>query len=171
MGLVRLMDRLTGAVGLGGACLVVPLFTVMVYEVLARFLFNLPTFWAYELAYMMTGSHFALGIAYVLREDAHVRIDFLYARFPRRVKKAVDLAVMVGVLLPVIWWLTWRLLDSAWSAFSIGEVSGESSWNPVIWPFRAVVAFGFVVFGLQILAEIAKAARIVLGHETEAGEA
>ena len=171
MALVRLMDRLTGAVGLGGACLVLPLFAVMVWEVLARFFFNLPTFWAYELAYMMTGSHFALGVAYVLREDAHIRIDFLYARFPRRVKRAVDLVAMAGLVLPVIWWLTWRLLDTAWTAFSIGEVSGESGWNPVIWPLRAVVSFGFVVFSLQILAEIAKAARVVLGRDCEAREA
>ncbi len=170
MGLVRLMDRLTGAVGVGGACLVLPLFTVMVYEVVARFLFDLPTFWAYELAYMMTGAHYALGVAYVLRENAHVRIDFLHARFPRRLRAGIDLVVHVAFLLPVVGWLTWRLLEIAWTAFAVGEVSGESAWNPVIWPLHAVVAFGFVMFALQIVAEIVKRGRVVLGHD-KAGEA
>ncbi len=44
--IVRSIDRLTGFVGNLGAWLVVPLFSVMVYEVVARFLFDLPTCWA-----------------------------------------------------------------------------------------------------------------------------
>jgi TRAP-type mannitol/chloroaromatic compound transport system permease small subunit len=53
----------------------------------------LPTFWAYELAYMMTGAHFALGVAYVMREGQHIRIDFIHARFSPRTKAAIDLGV------------------------------------------------------------------------------
>ncbi len=165
MALVRLMDRLTGLVGMGGACLVLPLAGVMVWEVLSRFVFGLPTFWAYELAYMMTGAHFSLGVAYVLREDAHIRIDFLHARFPRRVKKAIDLVFLTGFVLPVVWLIAWRLVNVAWAAYSVGEVSGESGWNPVIWPLRAIVAFGFCMFSLQIVAEIVKAARATFGRE------
>ena len=63
-GVIRLIDKLSGATGFVGGCLVVPLALVMFYEVVLRFFFDLPTFWAYELSYMMTGAHFALGIAY-----------------------------------------------------------------------------------------------------------
>jgi len=163
--IVRLIDRLTGFVGNLGAWLVVPLFSVMLYEVGARFLFDLPTFWAYELAYMITGAHFVLGIALVLRSGQHIRVDFLHASLPRRFRSAIDLALYVAFLLPVVWWMTWRLTVVAVEAFVVGEVSGESGWNPVIWPLRSVVALGFALFGLQILAEIAKCARIVFGRE------
>jgi TRAP-type mannitol/chloroaromatic compound transport system permease small subunit len=159
--IVRLIDRLTGIVGNLGAWIVVPLFSVMLYEVGARFLFDLPTFWAYELAYMMTGAHFVLGIALVLRSGQHIRVDFLHAALPPRARAAIDLVVYLAFLLPVVWWMTWRLGVVAVEAFVGGEVSGESGWNPVIWPLRAVVALGFALFGLQILAEIAKTARIV----------
>ena len=162
--IVRIIDRLTGIVGNLGAWLVLPLFSVMVYEVVARFLFDLPTFWAYELAYMMTGAHFVLGIALVMRSGQHIRIDFIHAHLPARLRAGIDLVVYLGLLAPVVWWMAWRLAVVALEAFQVGEVSGESDWNPVIWPLRSVVAVGFALFGLQIVAEIVKTARIVLGR-------
>ena len=166
--LTRTIDRLSGATGLIGACLVLPLAGVMFYEVVLRFFFDLPTFWAYELAYMMTGAHFALGIAYVMREGQHIRIDFIYARFRPRTQAAIDLGVNVALLLPVVGWLSWALLRMAVTAFLNQEVSGESAWNPVVWPLYSVVVFGFLVFTLQIIAEAIKSARVLLGAKPNA---
>lgn len=131
----------------------IPLFVIMGYEVFARFLFDLPTFWAYEFAYMITGAHFVLGIAYVTKARLHVRIDFLYGRFPRRVQATIDCIIYVFFLLPVSAWMSWRLGVVAVDAYLIGEVSGESAWNPLVWPLRSVVAFGYSLFTLQIVAE------------------
>ena len=166
--LTRTIDRLSGATGLIGACLVLPLAGVMFYEVVLRFFFDLPTFWAYELAYMMTGAHFALGIAYVMLKDQHVRVDFIYARLGPKAQAAIDLGVNVAFLLPVIAWLSWTLLRIAVTAFINNEVSGESAWNPVVWPLYSVVVFGFLVFTLQIVAEAIKAARVLLGERSDA---
>lgn len=151
--LIDVIDRFTECVGGIGASLVVPLFLVMGYEVFMRFLFNLPTFWAYEFAYMITGAHFVLGIAYVTKKRQHVRVDFLYTHFPPRVQAAIDCTIYLFFLLPVSAWITWRLGEVALVAFRVGEVSGESAWNPVIWPIRSIAAFGFLLFTVQILAE------------------
>ena len=74
--LALLIDRISIVAGSTAAMLVLPLGLIMTYEALARFTFNLPTFWAYELSYMLTGAHFALGIALVTRNNGHIRIDF-----------------------------------------------------------------------------------------------
>lgn len=158
-----MIDNLTEAVGGIGASLVIPLFVIMGYEVFARFLLDLPTFWAYEIAYMLTGAHFVLGIAYVTKHRRHIRVDFLYSRYPRRVRAAIDCAVYVLFLFPVSAWISWRLGAVAVEAYAVGEVSGESAWNPVIWPLRSVVAFGYSLFTLQILAEALKTFRDALG--------
>ncbi|MEM6499057.1 MAG: C4-dicarboxylate ABC transporter substrate-binding protein, partial [Pseudomonadota bacterium] len=68
----------------------------------------------------------------------------------------------------VTMWMTWRLFDVAINAFLIGETSGESAWNPVIWPVRAIVAVGFGLFALQILAEAIRSLRFALGRERQA---
>ena len=162
--LVRSIDGLTNVIGGIGASVVIPLFLIMGYEVFARVLFDLPTFWAYELAYMITGAHFVLGIAYVTKARLHVRVDFLYSRFPARVQAAIDCFIYALFLLPVSAWISWRLGVVAYEAYVIGEVSGESVWNPVVWPLRSVAAFGYALFTLQILAEAVKTFRTGIGR-------
>ena len=169
MSLIRrlpaLADRLSGATGAVGACLVLPLAAVMFYEVILRFFFDLPTFWAYELAWMLTGAHFALGIAYVMREGQHVRVDFLYARFHRRTRAAIDLLTQLLFLAPLTAWLSVALAGTALEAFRVGEQSGESAWNPVIWPLSLAVFIGFAVFALQVIAEIVRNLCTLLGRD------
>lgn len=160
--LCELADRLSGATGFAGACLVLPLAAVMFYEVVLRFCFDLPTFWAYELAWMLTGAHFALGIGYVLREDQHVRVDFLYARFGPRGRAAVNLFSQGLCVAPLAGWLSVHLAGETLAAWRVGEVSGESAWNPVVWPLKLAVAAGFAVFTLQVLASIVRDARVLL---------
>lgn len=168
--LTSLIDRLSTSVGVAAATLVVPLGLIMTYEALARFALNWPTFWAYELSYMLTGAHFALGIALVTRRGEHIRIDFLYARMSRRGQAVLDFAILLCCMVPVMSWVAWGLVDYAWGAWVLGERSGESGWNPVIWPVRAVVAFGFVVFALQLVAETIKIGAIALGIQPPPAE-
>ena len=166
-GLVSLIDAFTDRVSSIGAWLVVPLFLIMGYEVFARFVLGWPTFWSWEFAYMITGSHFVLGMAYVTKSKQHVRVDFIYANLPPRVQEAIDGVIYAFFLLPVTMWMTWRLGGVALEAFRVGETSGESAWNPVIWPMRTIVAFGFGLFALQILAEAIRSLRFALGRERQ----
>ena len=61
--------------------LVIPLTFAMVYEVLARKLFNAPTMWAYDMSRFLYGALFMLGAGYALSKGVHIRADFLYS-FP-----------------------------------------------------------------------------------------
>jgi len=168
--LIKVGDRLSATTGLVGASLVIPLAVVMGYEVIARFFFDWPTFWAYEIAWMLTGAHFALGIGWVTLQRRHVRVDFFYARMSRRRQALVDLVVNAGFVLPCMAWVSSLLLRFAWEAWVKGEVSGESAWNPLVWPINTAIAFGFMVFSVQLLAEIGCDALIVLGKSAPSAE-
>lgn len=169
--LIRLIDGLTDSVSTLAAWLVVPLFLTMGYEVFARFVLGWPSFWSWELSYMITGSHFVLGIAYVTKTRQHVRVDFIYAQLSERRKAAIDFSIYAFFILPVSAWMTWRLGQVALEAYLRGEVSGESVWNPVVWPIRSIVTFGFGVFCLQILAEACRSFDAAFGKSTETSAA
>ena len=162
-GLLRLIDGLTYRSAMVSASMVVVLLLIMGYEVIARSFFDLPTFWAYELAYMVTGLHFIFGIAYVTKQHQHVRVDFIYAILPPRARAAIDGVVYVFFLLPVTCWITWRLGQVALEAFSVGETTGESAWNPIVWPLRIFVAIGYAFFTLQVLAETIRSVQATFG--------
>lgn len=158
----KTVDALSERVGVCAAALVVPLALIMTYEALARFLFNLPTFWAYELSYMLTGVHFALGMALVTLRNAHVRIDFIYARLPTRVRDAFDFLLLLCAVLPVAAWIAWGWVGYAADAYLLKERSGESGWNPLIWPVRFAIAAGIVLFALQLLSETVRLGNRIL---------
>ena len=161
--LISIIDRFSNNVGVSAATLVIPLGIIMTYEALARFTLNLPTFWAYELSYMITGAHFALGIAMVTRQGEHIRIDFLYARMSVRAKALLDFFILLCFMAPVVSWVALELIQYAWGACTGEERSGESGWNPVVWPVRVVIAFGFATFALQLIAETVKTGVTALG--------
>ena len=160
--IVFLIDKLSLVVGASAATLVLPLGLIMTYEALARFLLNLPTFWAYELSYMITGAHFALGIALVTRNSEHIRIDFLYSRMPELCKEIIDFIVLFFCMTPLMMWTSVELVTYAWNTWLIKEVSGESGWNPVIWPVKTAIAIGFSVFAIQLIAEVIKTGSRIL---------
>ena len=160
--IVSLIDKLSLVVGASAATLVLPLGLIMTYEALARFLLNLPTFWAYELSYMITGAHFALGIALVTRNSEHIRIDFLYSRMPELCKEVIDFVILFFCMTPLVICTSVELVAYAWNTWLINEVSGESGWNPVIWPVKTAIAIGFSVFAIQLIAEVIKTGSRIL---------
>ena len=103
-----------------------------------------------------------------MREEQHIRIDFLYERFSPRVKATIDVVINAGFLLPTITWMTWLLIDKAIDAYLVNELSGESEWNPIVWPVYSAVAFGFFVFTLQIIADTIKRSRLLRTGKPEA---
>jgi TRAP-type mannitol/chloroaromatic compound transport system permease small subunit len=154
--LVRLIERLTGSVGLIAAWVVAPLIVATVYEVFSRYVLNAPTLWAYEVGYMAMGANFLLGTALTLRDGGHIRIDVLYSHFTPKTKAIIDLLGLLILLLPISAWLTLHLWSYAWQAYLSGETTGASAWNPVVWPFRMVFFAGFAMLTLQALAEVIK---------------
>lgn len=153
-GFIRFVDRLTGAVGAVAAWLIVPLVGAIVYEVVARYAFNAPTSWSYEIGYILTGSGWLLGLAYAQREDLHIRVDVFSARFSPRRRAYIDVLCYVFLVLPFLVWLCIVLDQRMLAAIKSGETSGQSGWNPPIWPFRMVFFVSFVLLALQILADV-----------------
>lgn len=161
-GLVRAIERASGAVGVFGACLIIPLVLATCYEVFARYLFDAPTIWAYEIGYMLTGSHFLLGMAYTLRSGEHIRIDIFSGRFSARTRALIDL-VGYTVVLPLTIWLTLYLFRYFWSGYAANEKTGQSAFNMPVWPFRVVFVVAFLLLTLQVLAEVIKSVRVLRG--------
>lgn len=161
--LLRLIERISGWSGAITAWLLVPLIAATVYDVFARYMLNAPTQWAYEIGYMMMGSHALLGMAYTLRESGHIRIDAFSGRFSQGAKAVVDLIGFGVFVLPCCVWLIWSLWNYWMKALLTNEMSGQSAWNPPIWPFKLVFFVAVVLLVLQILAEIIKALLYLAG--------
>jgi len=161
---VRVIERITGSAGLLIAWVVFPLILASVYEVFARYVLNAPTIWAFELGYMAMGIHAMIGAAFALRERAHIRIDVIYVRFTDKTKAIIDTAGYLILFMPVICWVSLGLWDYWVEAYVNNEHSGQSAWNPIIWPFRLTFFIGFFLLALQGIAELIKCFQFLTGR-------
>lgn len=160
---IRFIERITGSVGILASLAIVPLVLATCYEVFARYVLDAPTIWAYEVGYILTGSHFLLGMAYTLRQGAHIRIDIFSGHFSPRTRAMIDLAAY-AVILALTIWLSVTLYEYLVTGFQRGERSGQSAMNLPVWPFRTIFLIAFSLLALQLLAEVIKAVRVLAGR-------
>jgi TRAP-type mannitol/chloroaromatic compound transport system permease small subunit len=164
------IDRFTALAGWLAGWIILPLIMSMLWEVVSRYVLSRPTIWAYEAAYIQMGALFVLGIAYVTQTDGHVRVDLAYANFRPRVQAIVNL---LGNLLvaPLVLWLCFGLFDYLYDAWESGERSGESLWNPYVWPARLAFWLGFVLLAAQTVSELLKNLSTLVSGQADEGAA
>jgi TRAP-type mannitol/chloroaromatic compound transport system permease small subunit len=153
---VRLIDRFAELSGVVFAWLMVPLIGAVAYEVVARYAFNAPTIWAFDMTYMLYGAMFMLGAAYALRAGAHIRTDFFYERWSARTRGVIDSVAYIVFFFPGIALFLWVGWDEAWYAYDIGEMSEQTPWRPLLWPLKACIPLAAALLLLQGLSELAK---------------
>lgn len=169
--LLKFLDLISGTSGAVVAWLVIPLIGASCYEVFSRYVLDAPTLWAFEVGYMFMGTHFLIGMAYTLREGAHVRVDLYYARLSRKKRALIDAFTYLVLLLPFSVWLTVGLWEKVLRAYASHERSGMSAFNPVIWPFRAVLCTAFALLALQALAQLIRVYMILTNRASPEEEA
>jgi TRAP-type mannitol/chloroaromatic compound transport system permease small subunit len=153
---IHTIDAFTSWSGKLVAWLILPLVAAVTYEVLARYLFHAPTIWSYDLTYMLCGTMFMLGTAYALRRGAHIRTDIFWERYSVRTKGLVDAIAYLLFFFPGILLLLFASLDEAYYSWQIGERSEQTAWQPILYPFKAVVPLAAMLLLVQGVAELLK---------------
>ena len=161
---IRTVEWFTRLFGYIGAFIISALIIAMVYEVVSRYFFGAPTKWAFEMAYMLMGTSFMFGIAYCMQMGRHIRVDFVYDHVSLKKRQVIDLVGYV-FLVPMLLWLTWGLWEYFSEAYRVDETSGESAWNPIIWPFKFSLVIGIVLLFMQTVVQIVRAIMILAGWQ------
>ena len=164
---IRTMEWFTRLFGYIGAFIIAALIVAMVYEVVSRYFFSAPTKWAFEMAYMLMGTSFMFGLAYCMQMGRHIRVDFVYDHVSLKTRQIIDLAGYL-FLVPMLLWLTWGLWEYFVEAYRVDETSGESAWNPIIWPFKFSLVIGIVLLFMQTVVQIVRAIMILAGRQPPA---
>jgi len=120
-------------------------------EVVARYVFNSPTFWGLEVTIWLCAALYMMGGAYALLNNAHVRIDTLYMLWSPRLRAIVDL-VTAPIFFIGVATLCWVGTEWTIKAYLEGTTS-ISHWEPPIWPIRGLLALGSFLLVIQGLAK------------------
>ena len=86
----RPVDRFTVFIGRVTMVLISLLTSVMIYEVLLRYVIEAPTLWANELSLWMAGFVFLFSGLYAMQQRSHIRIFIIYDVLPRFLQRTCD---------------------------------------------------------------------------------
>jgi TRAP-type mannitol/chloroaromatic compound transport system permease small subunit len=129
--------------------------------VILRYLFDIGTVATQEVVVYMHGASFMLGLAYALKQGAHVRVDVLANRMSPRLRIWVDLCGHLLFLLPLcgcIIWFSWDYVAAAWR---VHEGSPEVGGLPGIYLLKTLLPLAATLLALQGVAEIARCLRFL----------
>jgi TRAP-type C4-dicarboxylate transport system permease small subunit len=125
--------------------IVVAFVTVVIfYEVIKRYALNAPTSWTLDFTRFVYVYGGMGAIAYATYRRAHIRVDILYDRFPRPLRRALDAAGLVAFLgfLAV---LVWQSLSALAASLAYDQHhSGDLDW-PLASTLAAVPLIGVLI--------------------------
>lgn len=127
--------------------LLVPMFCVSLYEVIARYFFNAPTTWAAPIVSILFVASVVPAGADLAAKDGHVRMDAFYGRWPPTTRAFGDLLAAIALLI-FAGVLAWKSAELAWKSVSILERSWGAFHSPVYLK-KAAFAFGALLFLLE----------------------
>jgi TRAP-type mannitol/chloroaromatic compound transport system permease small subunit len=153
---IRFIDQFTDRTGTIISWLSVPLVAAVTYEVFARYIFHAPTIWSFDVTYMLYGTLFMLGAAYALHKGAHIRTDFFWEQFSTRKKGVIDSIAYVVFFFPSLIMLFFISLNEGVYAWRINELSDQTAWRPILWPFKFVVPLACLLLLIQGISELIK---------------
>lgn len=154
--LARRLDRVAIASGQLVAWLIVPMVLGLSYEVVARYGFNSPTLWAYDMTFMLYGSFFMLGAAYTLQRKGHIRTDSWYGGWSVRTQAWIDIAGYLLMFMPFVAVFLWTGSGYFWKSFTTNETFVSSPWQPIAWPFKLVMPLTGLLLAIQGISELLK---------------
>ena len=147
------INGLNEKVGYFTSFLVLPLVLVVTFEVMMRYAFNAPTVWVFEATTLLYGTHYMLGFAYTLKYDGHVAIDVFEGRLPQRPRTILRIIVSMILFLPTVGMLSiWSVIYASDSWHNWERAS--TSWAPPLYPFKTLMAIGFILLFLQGVAKL-----------------
>lgn len=158
---VAAIDAASTATGWLGGWLIVPMTLAVSYEVAARYAFNAPTVWAYDLTYMLYGAQFMLAASYTLLKGGHIRTDVFYERWSSATRARIDAVSYVFFFFPGMLFVLYAGGVEAWSSWQIGERSDWTPWRPILYPLKAVIPLTALLLVLQGFSELVKCLRVI----------
>lgn len=163
--LVGRIDSISIGAGKLVAWMIVPMVGSLVYEVVARYAFDAPTLWAYDMTFMLYGSFFMLGSACTLAKKGHIRTDSFYMNWSARRQGWTDAACYLVFFFPAM--LVFMVVgwEYFYRSFQQGERIVTSPWMPIVYPFKFVMPLSALLLLLQGVSEFIKSVHAGLKGE------
>ncbi len=145
------LSDVTGKIA-GWAFFAVGLFVT--FEVVMRYLFNMPTIWVDEVSRIIQVWATYLAIAYVMKERSHIVIDIAFRKAGNLLRSLVETFALIVIIFFCVMtvWYSWQI----WLKSTLAGHTTDSYLAVPLVFIQSSIWIGFGLLGLQALAEMVK---------------
>ena len=138
--------------GVGAVVLAVMMFLTASDVTLRQF--KLPIMGTDDITAFLMAILISFGLAYCTIKKGHVQVDFIVERLSTRTQ-AITSSITTLLSFGLCVLITWQSFMNMISVYKSGAISWTL--NIIVYPFAGVVAFGFALFALVLLANFLEA--------------
>ncbi len=158
---VRAINGLNEVVGRVIVLLAIVFASIIIYDVILRYVFNEPTRWAFDVTKQLFGFYFVLLGGYALRHKAHVRVDIVTEKLGPGWQRIADLVGYAVFFFP----FTWVFLTRSWEFASRSWAQGEVTYGAIQMPVYPLKMAMCLAAGLLLIQGVAEVLKIVLDRQ------
>ncbi len=146
--------------------LLIPLLVIVFCEVIAMYVFNRPSIWAWDVNILILGIITVLTGGYGLLKGAHVSVDILVVRHSAKTQAIIRIMTSMFFFLGMAV-LLWQSVEGARDSILVAE-KRVSLFAPPFYPFKIIIVVGVVLLLLQGIANFIRDLQITFrGAEGE----
>ena len=114
------------------------------FDVIARYFFHNSSVGMQEMEWHLFSIVILFGVSVSLLDEAHVRVDFLYDRYPARVKATINIIGTIFFLLPLALLILFGSFDFVNDAYQIKEISEDPGGLSYRWIIKGMIPLAFL---------------------------
>jgi len=150
---VKFIDDAIRYLGYFTAFIVVILVLLVVYDATVRYLFSGGSIALQELEWHFFDVIILFGIAYTLKENAHVRVDIFYASFQAKSKALINIISSLFFILPFSALIIYIGIDFVHISFIQNEASSNPGGLEYRYLVKALLPISFIFLALQAIRD------------------
>ena len=153
---MSIVDKTIKYLGYFTAFILTILILLVVYDATARYLFSTGSIALQELEWHLFDVVILFGIAYTLKENAHVRVDIFYASYCDKTKALVNLISSLFFILPFSLLIIYLGVDFVLQSFTQNETSSNPGGLEYRYIVKALLPLSFVFLSLVAIKDSLK---------------
>lgn len=157
--LADLIDALNRAVALGLRWVVVAMVLIQFGIVVGRYVFGVNSIWIQESVLYLHATLFMLAAGFTLLVDKHVRVDIFYSKASEHLRRRIDIAGHLLLLLPsmaALGWWSWPSVRNSWKILegpiSVGGIEAVFLLKTLIPLFCLLISLQSVAILIRLLS-------------------
>jgi TRAP-type mannitol/chloroaromatic compound transport system permease small subunit len=126
------------------------------YDVISRYFFDGGSIAMQELEWHIFGIIILFGMSYALREESHVRVDFLYNNFSAKTQAIINILGTIFFIIPLAILIIYGSYDFVMDSYTTNEISEDPGGLTHRWIIKAMIPLSFIYLIITSIGYVVK---------------